>query len=322
MTPTNLDFLAIHHGLTARDCSTIGREQDMDVYARLLLLTLALPDAALKEVGRGIYRDLVHASANQVSEYARELIMPRQAQMEALGLTKLPVERLKILPDGAFALRFTFKLRKPYLSRDDETLYVVDSPVAKDRVFRVPLVRSSSWKGALRSAVRLEMAWKDSNEHMVKLFGSERGEDEAGLKAGRLVFYTTFFNRIGLEIINPHDRERKVGVNPILLECVPVGAEGMFQLLYAPFDLMSAPQPRRIAEVYADLRIVSRSLTALMTQMGFSAKRTSGYGVIQDSHLDGRLWLKRNGELPEYQFDTFAELKAACETIVGGQDHE
>lgn len=322
MMASNLDFYATYHGLTVQDVSRIGGERGMDMYARLLLLTLTLPDEALKEVGRGIYRDLVHDPGEKPSAYAQELIARQKTQMEQLGLVAPSFDQLTALPVGAYALQFTLTLRKPYLSRDDETLYIIDNPVAKDHVFRVPMVRSSSWKGALRSAARLVWEWKDDAEPMVKLFGSEKGEDEADLKAGRLIFYTTFFDGIGLEIINPHDRERKVGVNPILIESVPVGARGKFHLLYAPFDLLTVPPAERLTSVHADLKAVIKSLRALMTEIGFSAKRTSGYGVIHDRDLDGHLWFKQDGKVTPYAFNTFAELEAACEQITGGQGHE
>ena len=53
---------------------------------------------------------------------------------------------------------------------------------------------------------------------------------------GRAVFYPTFFNKISLEIINPHDRKRRAGTNPIFYEIVPEGAEGNLQVIYIPYD--------------------------------------------------------------------------------------
>ncbi|MGB9751683.1 MAG: hypothetical protein C0183_00775 [Roseiflexus castenholzii] len=44
------------------------------------------------------------------------------------------------------------------------------------------------------------------DRQMVRLFGNVRGE-EATFAAGRLYFFPTFFDRLGLEVINPHPRE-------------------------------------------------------------------------------------------------------------------
>jgi CRISPR/Cas system CMR subunit Cmr6 (Cas7 group RAMP superfamily) len=327
MTESNLDFYATYHGLTVKDVSRIGGERGMDVYSRLQLLTLTLPSVTFKEVGRSIYRDLVHRPGDALSTYDRELIASRQEQMKHLGLIPPMLERLLLMPDHSFAIQFTLTLAKAYLSKDDESLYIIDNPMAKDRVFRVPMVRSSSWKGTLRSAARLELNLQDSDQQMVRLFGSEKGETETKLKAGRLVFYTTFLNRIGLEMINPHDRKRKVGVNPILIESVPVGAQGAFSLLYAPFDLMTAPPAERAAQACADLEAVSKSLGTLMCEVGFSAKRTSGYGVIQDKDLSGSLHIKNGKRILKYPFSTFAELgeirvREVCHLWQGEQQDE
>jgi len=326
MTESKLDFYATYHGLTVKDVSRIGGEREMDVYARLQLLTLTLPSVTLKEVGRGMYRDLVHRPGDELSAYDRELIARRREQMDRLGLSSPALGQLALMPDCSFAIQFVLTLLKPYLSQDDEPFYIVDNPVAKDRVFRVPVVRSSSWKGTLRSAARLALNLQDDDPQMVSLFGSEKGEREEGLKAGRLVFYTTFFDRIGLEIINPHDRKRKVGVNPILIESVPAGAQGTFSLLYTPFDLVTAPQAKRVADACADLEAIRKSLRALMLELGFSAKRTSGYGVIHDKDLNGTLYIKKGPKVFRSSFTTFTELETtaqkACNLWQGGQHNE
>jgi len=67
---------------------------------------------------------------------------------------------LQILPDLSIALHFTFALRKPYLSQDEAEFYVIDNPVRKDKVFGLPYIAPSQWKGALRAAmVRQLVEW-------------------------------------------------------------------------------------------------------------------------------------------------------------------
>jgi len=232
-----------------------------------------------------------------------------------------------LLPIGAFYLHFTLTLSKPLITRDDETFYVIENPIAKDVVFRQPMVRSTSWKGLLRYAMRLQrkqdQAGQPDDKIVIRLFGTEKREAHDGnFKAGRLAFFATFFNAIDLEVINPHIRERKVGTQPIALECVPRNAQGRFHLLYTPFDLLTASKDRLVTEARADLEAVTESLQALMLDLGFSAKRTSGYGVIHDRNLDGHLWFKQNGEVSSYPFNTFAELKNVCWQIIGGQAND
>ncbi|RLC90207.1 MAG: hypothetical protein DRI37_02030 [Chloroflexi bacterium] len=69
-----------------------------------------------------------------------------------------PTPDLTILPPYSFSLRFTFKLAQPYLSKDDNAFYIVDNPIVRDKVLRLPLVRPSGWKGALRAALVRELA--------------------------------------------------------------------------------------------------------------------------------------------------------------------
>ncbi|MDI7277051.1 MAG: RAMP superfamily CRISPR-associated protein, partial [Anaerolineae bacterium] len=122
----------------------------------------------------------------------------------------------------AFSLRFTFCLAQPYFSRDENALYIVDNPIARDRTFGLPIVRPSGWKGNLRAALR-NLGYDDGDPTVSRLFGKR--VDESG-QAGRLIFLPTFFTCTGLEIINPHDRATRVGTAPILFETVPPGAEG------------------------------------------------------------------------------------------------
>ena len=112
--------------------------------------------------------------------------------------------------------------------------------------------------------------------------------------SGRLLFYSTFFDRIDVEVINPHSRKTKAGTHPIYLECVPAGASGTFSLLYVPFDLIGRPEAEIKTQAGEDLRRVAEGLQAMFLTYGFSAKRTSGYGTAKDK-ITGRVWT-RSGE--------------------------
>lgn len=181
------------------------------------------------------------------------------------------------LPSLSFMLRVPFKLRKPYLSKDDRTFHLLDNPVRKDKVFQTPMVASTSWKGALRAAL-WQLGHQKDDEQIICLFGDAR-EDEKG-QAGRLYFYPTFFDKIGVEVINPHDRKKGTGKNPILIESVPIGATGDFILLYVPFGTVQASQ---VAE---DLKLVAEGVQAMLTVYGFGAKTSSGFGVAE---LSGKI---------------------------------
>jgi len=238
-----------------------------------------------------------------------------------------PLPDLSSFTPGSWAVRVTFTLRKPYLSKDDTDFYILDNPVKKEWVFKVPYVAPSQWKGALRAAmVRQLVEWwgslndgdRDPEEfarrrfRLFRLFGDEKGEEPGAVKGlaayldesggpeaaehfrrmvrasfnipedkpipnfrGRLHFYPTFFDRIGLEVINPHPRDTGAGKQPIYFECVPAGTPGVFTLLYVPLDA----GPKDEATIKADLAAVARGIRAMLTEYGFGAKTSSGYGV-------------------------------------------
>jgi CRISPR-associated protein Cmr2 len=201
-----------------------------------------------------------------------------------LRLTPPPeiLPALEALPFGSFSLHFKLCLQQPYLSKDDNDFHIIDNPLVREKVFRWPMVRPSGWKGSLRHALwQLGYGEKDEeNDQIRRLFGETKSEDTG--QAGRLYFYPTFFDRSGVEMINPHDREKRVGKNPILLECVSCGAEGTLTLLYVPFDQVGEAEKETRDQVTKDLQLVAQGIKAMMTEYGFGAKTSSGFGVAED----------------------------------------
>ncbi len=178
------------------------------------------------------------------------------------------------IPKYTFLLTIDFKLKKPYISSDDEVFYPKDNPISKEKVFKIPYIRASSWKGNLRwMATKLLVdeisngEYKDERKafkeraKIVRIFGTEKENvsrylnritaEKFGKKPveiqesfikylkekkyigkkvesrrGRIQTYPTYFNRIDLEIINPHDRKTKAGKLPIQIESVPEDTYG------------------------------------------------------------------------------------------------
>lgn len=201
-----------------------------------------------------------------------------------------PVPDLSVLPPYSFSLSFTFTLAQPYISRDDNAFYVVDNPIVRDKVFGLPFVRPSSWKGNLAAALR-QLVQREEDAPWQRLFGKVNEANDEG-QAGRLIFFPTFFTQTGLEIINPHDRKTRVGKNPILFESVPIGARGVFTLLYVPFDGVAKEGRETAKQVAEDLALAVRGLRAMFTVYGFSAKRTSGFGLAGEAVSNGALTLR------------------------------
>ena len=278
--------------------------------------------------------DLVHPRGNFQEFLCRRLRWMASILNLEIGedvINPFPPD-LSIFPPGSWAIQISFTLRKPYISRDDTDFYILDNPVKKEWVFKVPYVAPSQWKGALRAAmVRQLVEWWQSQDtknpkefarrrfRMVLLFGDEKGEESGSIKGlakyldevggdetarlfrekvrkyfgipedkpmphfqGYLHFYPTFFDKIGMEVINPHDRKTGTSAKgPIYFECVPAGTRGVFTVLYVPSDLSDKPEEAQ-NQAKRDLKAVLRGLYAMFKRYGFGAKTSSGYGVVKD----------------------------------------
>ncbi|RKQ84651.1 RAMP superfamily CRISPR-associated protein [Brockia lithotrophica] len=214
-------------------------------------------------------------------------------------------------------LQVDFELLTPWYSKDDRVFHVLDNPVRKDRVFGVPFMAASSWKGMLRWACRMRNGlrehlerhnnrldnWRDP-DWILHLFGNEKEEKE-NFRQGALVFYPTWFNKIGFEVINPHSRERRAGTQPIYYEVVPEirpneeGGKGTLSLLYAPWPGMkfSADSTKFSADPKEVLPKLLEAIEYLLTVYGISAKRTVGWGTAKIT--EWRAFHKDGGEVKE-----------------------
>lgn len=198
---------------------------------------------------------------------------------------------------NSFFLSIKFTLQKPLISKDDEEFYIHDNPISKEKVFKVPYIRASSWKGNLRWAFGKANELQVYDERILRMFGNKKGEEAPeNLRKGRLYVYPTFFDQISLDIINPHDRITKTGKNPITLEVVPRGRRGYLHLLYVPFDKIGEDDKEIKEEIETDLFFLCRTIKALLTEFGMSAKRTSGYGIAQIEEITFRSILLKEYE--------------------------
>jgi len=265
---------------------------------------------------------------------------------------------ISTLPTGSWLIEFPVKLKKPFISKDDVPLYIIENPVRKDKVFGVPFTSAMAWKGNLKWAmmkIHLEPKTNNSEEFAeirykhTLLFGTEKGmEDsakgwakylddlcpdaketyraklkerfgrkEAPALAGMLYFYPTFWDNIDIEVINPHNRKTKTGNNPIYFEVVPARSQGYFRLLYMPLYYLAKPFINNIKEyVLKDLQYVIKGLKAMMLTYGFSAKKSSGYGVIEDSWDNKKSKLIINGVTNTFNFGNFKELEEKIKELL------
>ncbi len=250
-------------------------------------------------------------------------IKAREHYISQLSDSVLQLQRdLGIEPDFTslpnprwIGVEVVFTLQTPWYSKDDRPFHVLDNPVRKDRVFGVPFMSASSWKGLLRWACRMQEEkfhdyLKENNtmenwnepDWINLLFGKEKGkeqkrkqEQEQGRdkkpEAGTLVFHPTWFKKIGFQVINPHKRATRAGTNPIIYEVVSPGTTGTLSLLHAPFGREDQKE-----EIQA-LGNLANAVNALLTVYGFSAKRTAGWGAASVDAEKSMVWTQEGSWL-------------------------
>ncbi|MFB3855494.1 MAG: RAMP superfamily CRISPR-associated protein [Vicinamibacterales bacterium] len=262
----------------------------------------------------------------RIKNDARRCYMKRAEAADLLPheIANLLIRTPPLLQPGWLAIDVLFTLETPWYSKDDRPFHVLDNPVRKDRVFGVPFMSAASWKGLLRWSCRMEHGlldylakhdgdldgWSDP-PWVAHLFGNAKGEEEDFCR-GALQCFPTWFDKVGFEVINPHDRARRAGTQPILYEVVPSGRKATLHLMYAPAPV------RADARLVDAVDVLSRFLEAtrkLLTVYGFSAKRTAGWGIAEIQSAEVR---SKSGS----RKGTVDSLKAALHELIhapGGQ---
>jgi CRISPR-associated protein Cmr2 len=374
------DFYATYPCNSEKDIEAVVDDQTLNVQTRIDLLASAL--VTNKDFARTgdrrrdakSYKSLVYDNKPHQTPFANKLITSERNRMQHLGLWQPRLLDMRDFPQGSMFLQFEFRLVSPYISRDDAPFHILDNPVRKDKVFKVPMVSATAWKGSLRwVATHLAILdWQEHQNverfatdrfHLARLFGDEKGEEGGKASelakyldkqvpgngpiyrekirtyyqsqieppenntlphhAGCLHTYPTFFDCIGLEVINPHNRETRAGIQPLYFESVPPKATGTFSLLYASFGIIELSQQQASRQISKDLLIVVKSVVSMLTLYGFGAKTSSGFGLA-DNRLVKQAQLAPNipGQSPimfEYLDDLAAKVEALAANLGNGE---
>jgi len=296
-----------------------GPFSKMEEYTRIALLKQVVDTEHLKNLARS---GKTERNRGEVS-FKNLMLNGKLAKFVATGLEQMkrmdlldPKIEIDALPKYSFYLHFQIELAKAVITRDDEPLYIIDNPIRKETVFKVPTIAASTWKGNLRWTLmhlrrvgELEMHDEQFTNLLTVLLGPEqieKGSDTEALK-GRVRFFASFFDRISLDLINPHDRKTKTPRHgPIFIEIIPEGAEGQFAFLY--FCKTNGN------DAAGALDFLIEGLRALLFKYGFSAKKTSGYGLAREKSLYGQISIsqvesnKSFNQLHELQNSDFSSL--------------
>jgi len=153
---------------------------------------------------------------------------------------------------------------------------------------------------------------KDQYRNLLKEMFNKNNAKDVHIQ-GMLYFYPTFWDKIDMMVINPHDRKTKTGKNPIYFEVVPAGARGIFRLLYVPFYWLGLPEKELKEKVIEDLKDVIIGVKEMMLTYGFSAKKSSGFGVIKDRWNKDESRIEVKGFYDAQKFGNFKELEEIVE---------
>lgn len=296
-----------------------------------------------------------YSDKNKLDEFKKRIKPEKQYNISLKGNTNsnLNIENLsgiisenklhdyiKNLLPCSFILRAKIELKSPYFSSDDDDFYLIQNPCLKEKVFKVPMIRGSDWKGAIAKAgkdlINKDFRWfssyvrvfgtgsdeyrklienikrdKDFKENLIKYLLFELGKrltkddiDQINdnvakylenlnvnrndfknasylqVHKGRAIFYSTYFNRLSLEVINPHSRKTRAGTNPIHYEVVPKETDGTLQIVYIPFDAVLTEDEEIKKQVKVDIEFLTKCIEKI-AEIGVGAKEKLGWGRFE-----------------------------------------
>jgi len=144
-------------------------------------------------------------------------------------------------------------------------------------------------------------------KELVKDFFKVKKAEDAHFE-GMLRFYPTFWDKIDMTVINPHDRKSGAGKIPINFEVVPKGAKGVFRLLYVPIYWLGLEDEEIKKRVLKDLSDIVQAVEMMILTYGFSAKKSLGYGIGENIWEKNSSKVEIKGFFNEQKFVSFDEL--------------
>lgn len=107
---------------------------------------------------------------------------------------------------------------------------------------------------------------------------------------GRAIFYPTYFNQLGFEVLKPSDRKvkkydnsnKKKNSNPIFFEVVPKENIGTFQMAYIPFDGVLESRKALESQQKKDFEFLKAIIERTLSEKGIGAKTKIGWGRVKE----------------------------------------
>lgn len=106
------------------------------------------------------------------------------------------------LPQLSLMLRIPFRLRAPYISRDERDFHVLDNPLRREKILQTPMIPGASWKGCLRSAMVQQLAERWCG---LPVEDRERCDRRKEYVASRIQMARLFGTELGVELTDDAD---------------------------------------------------------------------------------------------------------------------
>lgn len=239
-------------------------------------------DYYLKQIYKGQKINIDH-EFRKLGAFKRKIIEAKQRDFQErkdIAWIYPSIENTKHFPVNTTLIKISFRLARPYISRDDSEIYTttgenpLENPIVRDKFTGFSMIKTTGWKGHLRfSAGKVEGAeYRNRGKIIRRLFGDSDKKDVS--TKGRLYFYPSFFqSEVYEDIITPIDRKSRKASNLVNIEVIPQGSEAEFYLLYFPYLLSNE-------KINEDLVFLGEALKLMFYTYGFSAKKSSGFGII------------------------------------------
>ncbi|WP_456465757.1 RAMP superfamily CRISPR-associated protein [Desulfurobacterium sp.] len=133
-------------------------------------------------------------------------------------------------------------------------------------------------------------------KHNSEDFLKKLNEHFFNVHKGRAILYPTYFDKLSLEIINPHSRKTRAGKNPVHYEVVPRNTEGILQIVYIPHDGILTDKNKLRKEVEKDIEFLTKCIEKT-AENGVGAKTKLGWGRFEIS--DRKVFDNSNLKIPE-----------------------
>lgn len=270
----------------------ILQEADWTTRAQVLATGMASPLASLIKDGKNDkhkIKDGKNDKHKTIGGYPKLVgkcpVFPPAPHLDVAAFALPDQTCLNGLPAGSCLVKLEVALLRPFTSKDDRAFYPHENPLKREWVFQTPYLAAAGVKGLLRWAWRMRFGDKQmEREH--GLFGprNEGLKDGEGL-AGCLLTWPLFWRgKVGLEVLNPHDRKSGAGDKPIKYEVVKPSASGSLWLLIVNRRLAAAKT--FVREAVCPL---FEALDLLIAESGLSAKRSADWGTLKVT--SAKTWL-------------------------------